>query len=394
MEPRDYITQQLSLIVGAKVDVTDAQVDRFWEMLSRREEYHGPVDRHGNYDHTVSALMLQEQFEHPPLHGDIAALAASAAGVLPRWPNGHRFAACLTHDVDRIVTCPWRERQRQCELMRGHASPLQLLRWHTGSLLYGLRSLAGTNDRNTYDFWLEEEGRRGFHSTFFVLPEQLEHPNVHDLFYRYDDMIVMNGTRVTFAEASRRMVGLGWEIGLHGSYNSAYDARILRAEKKQVEAMIGQPVTSIRQHYLRFHIDVTPRVHHHAGFQVDSTLGYSKIIGCRAGLAFPFFWPEMDLLQIPLIIQDVGLLRNRPHGKLQQATARAEALIRRIAEVGGVVTLGWHTHPESPGAYACYRALLDLISDLNGWGCSAGELNAWWRQRRAALYPDMMRMVS
>lgn len=412
MKPRTYIAEQLSIIVGAQVDVTDVLVDRFWEMLSRGEESHGPFDRHGNYEHTDSKLAHLDLLEQPPLHDEIAALTARVDGALPRWPNGHRFAACLTHDVDRIVTCPWRERLRQCGVMRGHTSPLQLTRWYGGSLLYGLRAMTGGNNVKPYDFWLEEEGRHGFHSTFFVLPEALEQPTVYDQFYRYNDMIELDGRRMTFGEASREMVKRGWEIGLHGSYTSAYDAAILSTEKAQLEIMLEQPVTAVRQHYLRFHIETTPQVQSRAGFQVDSTLGYSQTIGCRTGMAFPFFWPGLDLLQVPLIIQDVGLLRNqyggllrnqhegllRSNGRhsntLQQAMARAEVLIRRIAEAGGVVTLSWHTHPDSPGAYPCYRALLDLVSDLNGWGCSLGELNAWWRQRRAALYPGIMRILS
>jgi len=370
-------------------------VDRFWNLLSRREESHGPFDRHGNFEHTDSKLAQLNLLEQPPLHDEIAALMARVNEAQPRWPNGHRFAACLTHDIDRIVTCPWRERLRQCGIMRGRTTPLQLVRWYGGSLLYGLRALAGGNDCGPYDFWLEEEGRHGFHSTFFVLPEALEQPTVYDQFYRYSDLIEMGGRRMTFGEASREMVERGWEIGLHGSYASAYDEEILSAEKEQLEVMLEQSVIAVRQHYLRFHIETTPRVQFHAGFEVDSTLGYSQTIGCRNGMAFPFFWPNFDLLQVPLIIQDVGLLRNGRHkDTLRQAMARAEVLIRRIAEVGGVVTLSWHTHPDSPGAYPCYQALLDLVSELNGWGCSLGEMNAWWRQRRAAIYPGIMRILS
>lgn len=395
MGSREYIAEQLSIIVGAHVDVTDELVERFWEMLSRAEESRGPFDQHGNFMHDDSVLARDGLRERPPLHHDIAALVARTGGAFPRWPDGRRFAACLTHDIDRITTCPWRERLRQCRAMRGRAGVSQMLRWYGGALMFGLRTMVGGNDARPFDFWLEEEGRHGFHSTFFVLPETLEQPDIFDQFYRYDDLIELRGKRMTFGEATREIVRSGWDVGMHGSYASAYDARILTAEKRRLEAMLGQPVTAVRQHYLRFHIDTTPRVHREAGFQVDSTLGYSHAIGCRAGMAFPFFWPDLDLLEIPLIIQDVGLLRNAGRDvTLQQLMERAETLIRHIADVGGVVTLGWHTHPESPGAYPCYRTLLELIAELNGWGCSVSELNAWWRQRRAALYPEVVRMES
>jgi len=392
IDPREYVTEQLSIIVGAPVMLTDTQVNRFWTLLTRDEERGAEGDRHDNYPHTSSVLARQGLLEYPPLHDEIAALAAGSVLSTPRWPYGHRFAACLTHDVDRIVRCPWRERLRQYIALRGRATPVQILRWCAASVTFGLRALAGDNDLAPYDYWLDEESRHGFHSTFFILPEQLAQPTVHDHFYHYHDIVLCEGIRMSFASATQQVRKRGWEIGLHGSYDSAFNAQILRAERDQLECMLGQPVSAVRQHFLRFNIDITPHVQQQAGFTVDSTLGYSKTIGCRAGLAFPYFWLEGDLLEIPLIIQDVGLLRNGKQSRdLSKAIACAEALIVRIAEVGGLVTLSWHTHPDSPGALACYRALLDIISALDGWGCSAGELNDWWRERKEELYPNTMR---
>ena len=145
---------------------------------------------------------------------------------------------------------------------------------------------------------------------------------------------------MTFAEAARRVIEAGWEIGVHGSYSGAFDAEIFLREKKQVEEMIWGPIVSVRQHFLRFAVDITPHVQASAGMQADSTLGFSSTIGCRARLAFPFYWPhERELLEVPLVIQDVGLLRFR--GKqfdLKAAIRKAQLLIANIAKAGGVVT--------------------------------------------------------
>jgi len=386
IDRRKYVEEQIAIIAGAPVVVTNAQVDRFWSLLTREEERDAPVDEHGKYSHVNSVLTLDGRLERPPLHDDIAAILADTTPAMPIWPRGHRFAACLTHDIDRIVECPWRERLRQYAALRDSATPSQIMHWSAAFVGYGARALVGAGNRAPYDVWLEEEGKRGFHSTFYVLPERLVQCTPHDHYYRYQDRVMHAGKNISFTEATRKVNDLGWEIGLHGSYLSAFDELILRSDKEQVENMLGHPVFSVRQHFLRFNIDVTPGIQASAGFSVDSTLGYGKTIGCRAGMAFPYFWPEMDLLEIPLIIHDVALLRNSQHPhNLPAAIERAEALIRRVAGAGGVVTLSWHTHPDSPDAYACYRALLDIVVDLNGWGCSTAELNAWWRQRRAIL---------
>ena len=387
MSPREYVTRQLSIICGVPVAPTEEQVTRWWAALTREEERRAAPDQHGNFPHAGSTLAQLGLLESPFLHDDIAALCAQHGETPARWPNGRRFAACLTHDVDRIVQRPWRERVRLIARLYKRTHPLRLLRWSFSAAVYGAQALLGATNLAPYDFWLEEEGRHGFHSTFFVLPEQLEQPTPHDHYYRYRDIVQLLSESMTFTAATRRVRELGWEIGLHGSYGSAFNTGILRGEKERLEGMLGEPVSSVRQHFLRFNIDVTPQVQADAGFTTDTTLGYSATIGCRAGLAFPYFWPAAgDLLEVPLIIQDVGLLRNSENGgELAGALARARALIERIADAGGVVTLSWHTHPDSPGAHACYRALLEMIAELGGWGCSLGELNAWWRQRRAAV---------
>lgn len=385
MTPRAYVAEQLSTIIGVPVTPNTGQVTRFWRMLSREEERMGERDEHGRFRPRSSMLAVLELLEKPPLHADIDTLTRAYPEAPPRWPGGHRFAACLTHDVDHIVRLPWRERWRLVAQHRGRITSRQAWRWRAVAVAYAIGTLAGFSDLATYDYWMAEEARLGFHSTFFVMGEP-EAPTVHDPFYRYADPVRFQHRRQSFAEATRAVQAAGWEIGLHGSYASAFAPTLLATEKARLEAMLGSPVTATRQHWLRYDVDATPRAQAHAGFQTDSTLGFNTLIGCRAGLAFPFFLPaHPELLEVPLVIQDVGLLRaNEQKFHLPTHIARATALITRIAEVGGVVTLSWHTHPESRGARVCYRALLETIAELGGWGCSVGELDAWWRARRAA----------
>jgi len=385
--PRTVVTEQLSLILGAPVALTDAQVERFWAAFSREEELTAPKDKHGNVPPESLPPQCQGQQDPLPLHAEIQALATRFPAMLPRWPSGCRFAACLSHDVDRIVKLPWRERWRQLATLRQSASLKQQVRWACAAAVYAGGALTGQSDLAVYDPWMNEEARHGFHSTFFVLPEQLAAPTTHDHYYHYADPVRFRDYRMSFTEATRLAHEEGWEIGLHGSYASAFDTQIFRQDKAQVEEMLSAPIRSTRQHYLRFDVGITPHIQAQAGIQTDTTLGYSTTIGCRAGLAFPYFWPhEPELLEVPLIIQDVGLaalyggdlarVESIEHGK---------ALIRAIADAGGVVTLSWHTHPESNGAMACYRALLNTVAELGGWGCSVTELNDWWRSRRRQL---------
>ncbi len=381
--PHAYVAEQLALILGYPVEPDADLVARWWALLTRQEEDGAPRDEHENYPYTASCLLAGGILEDPPLHAD---LVRFPAGPTPRWPHGARFAACLSHDVDRIVGAPWRERLRPIRLLRGQLSHGQILRLYVSGIRFLLEALLGHSDPAPYDRYLAMEARYGFHSTFFVLPQRARQMSFYDNLYRYCQRIKYGGETMPFTEATRRVRALGWEIGLHASYYSWQVPGSLLEQKQQVEAMLGEPITSIRQHFLRFDARQTPRLQAEAGFTADASLGYGKEIGCRAGLAFPFFWPGTDLLEVSMHLQDVSLLffselrRDRA-----AAIARARALIRRVAEVGGVVSLSWHTHPMSPGAYDCYELLLADIAELGGWGCSVAELDAWWRKRRAAV---------
>jgi peptidoglycan/xylan/chitin deacetylase (PgdA/CDA1 family) len=384
---RAYAADQLAIMLGRRTDAPEALLDRLARALTREEERTAAPGAHRNFAPEASELWSGGRLEDPPLDAEIARLAAAHPDLPPRWPSGYRFAALLSHDVDRIVSLPWRERGRQVRIVGGQASAAQRARWRGATVLWAARSQLGGNDRAPFDSWMAAESRHGFRSTFFVLPERLSAPTVHDHYYRYDDRVVHHGRERPLRDALRDTSASGWEIGLHGSYASAYDAQILAAERAQVAAASGADVTSTRQHYLRFSTAETPQIQAAAGLRADSTLGYSSTIGLRAGTSMPFFWASAPtLLEVPLAIQDVGLLR--VHGKgvdVGAAIERGRLLIRRIAASGGVATLSWHTHAESPGALAAYRALLETVAEEGGWGCTLGELEEWWRARAAAV---------
>jgi len=374
-----YVRDQLSIIMGRRVDPDADVLELFWRAFSCEREGSEPRDRHGN------VVAPRGGPQESLLNDRLAALGGIGE---PRWPNGHRFAAVLTHDVDRIVRRPWRERMRQ-SLARGtgESARERLLLAAAASALRLQAAAIGGDDRAPFDRYLREEERLGFRSTFLVLPDRLLAPSRHDHWYRYSDRIRYEGRSMAFAAAARRVLKRGADIGVHGSYASAYDAAILAHDRGRVEDMLGAPVVSTRQHYLRFDADVTPRIQAAVGFRIDSTLGWSSTIGARNGLAMPFFWPSFDLLEAPLIIQDVGLLRGADGGRdLSAAVSEAQAMIERVAETGGAVTLSWHTHPLGK-AYDCYCSLLATVSELGGWGCSLAEMDDWWRARRDRTRP-------
>jgi len=311
--------------------------------------------------------------------------AASAAGLtlerVPAWPDGRKFAVFLSHDVDL-----WRKRtarQFAKELLRGP--------WRLGQIARAF--CRGPDPWSDLDAIADLEERRGMHSTFFVLAGRPD--------------LVADGVRVVNSYQARpeevratlrRLAARGWEVGLHGSFGSFRSAEALAAERRDVEALCGEPVLGCRQHFLRFERPATWRAQAEAGLHYDATLGYHDTDGYRAGFSFPFSPPVhggergggdfLPLLELPLVVMD-GALLERQGLDAEAAWRRLACHLERTEADGAMLGLLWHnTHfcdLDAPGYRGVYERALDWIREHGGWGASGREISEWWRSRSAGL---------
>ena len=223
-------------------------------------------------------------------------------------------------------------------------------------------------------------------STFFVLPGRPDQVA--------DGIRVVNSynARPEEVEATlRRLVARGWEVALHGSFDSFRSAEALAAERRDVEALAGASVSGCRQHFLRFERPATWRAQAEAGLAYDATLGYHDADGYRCGFSFPF-WPfageELPILELPLVVMD-GTLRERQGLDADAAWRRLEGYLERTEADGAMLSLLWHNTYfcglDAPGYRGVYERALDWIRDHGGWGASAREIGDWWRKRAAGV---------
>ena len=309
--------------------------------------------------------------------------AAFAAGrplarVAP-WPAESRFALFLSHDIDL-----WKKRtvrQFVKEILRSGKPPRTLgevfRTFFTGPDPWALGPIA------------DLEAQRGMHSTFYILAGR---PTRH----LHGEQIV-NGYPVlkrTVRRAVRALDRAGWEIGLHGSFDSHRSAASLEAERKDLERLVGKPVVGTRQHFLRFERPGTWRRQAEAGLCYDASLGYHDLDGYRAGFSFPFrpFDGEpLPLLALPLIVMD-GALYEHQHLDSKDAWPRVRHYLERTRRDGAMLSLLWHNTPfcdlDAPGYRGVYERALDWAREHNGWGAAAGEIVRWW-ERRAATSLDV-----
>ena len=119
-----------------------------------------------------------------------------------------------------------------------------------GTLLqWGHNRLTGRDYARWYlDEWLRLEDEAGFRSTFYFVAAD-EQKSSYDPNY--------NVTEPRLAAQLRSMVERGWEIGVHGSFDSYCSAQRLSAERERLQDVLDAPVEGIRQHYLRFAVPDT-----------------------------------------------------------------------------------------------------------------------------------------
>jgi hypothetical protein len=285
----------------------------------------------------------------------------------PEWgplSDAHPFALCLTHDVDR----PYRTYQ---------------------SLYYGVKKgspkvlLELLDDENPY--WQFEhvmaiEDELGVRSSFNILNEQNlfrdkpirawfspENWKLYAGRYSLDDPAIV--------DIIHELDAGGWEIGIHGSYESYDDKARLAREKEALEAVVGHPILGGRQHYLNLNMPLTWRYHAELGLGYDTSLGSNASYGFQYGYdplrPFDDGFVVFPMTLMEFTLPDVGT-------DLEGAWAECERLLEEARDNRAVMTILWHpryfNEAELPGYTEIYRRIVERALEMDAWVGPPGEL--------------------
>ncbi|MGB7134427.1 MAG: hypothetical protein WBD46_04025 [Acidobacteriaceae bacterium] len=334
---------------------------------------------------------------HIALLRDIIAGSGLALTEIPPVPTGYRFIACLTHDVDHplirnhgfdhttlgflyratagSVRGMLRGRRRARDVWRNVAAAARLPLVHVG--------LAG-------DFWSQFDRyaalEKGARSSFFVIPFR-DRPGRRGSGQAPSRRAARYGA-AEIARQIRRLGAAGCEIGTHG-IDAWTDSSAGRTELEEIRRIAGVEKMGIRMHWLYFN-ERSPEVLEAAGADYDSTVGYNETVGYRAGTT-QVYQPLgcRRLLELPLHIMDTAMFYpNHLDLSPQDARIRAGAILDDAVRFGGCVTVNWHDRSIAPercwGDF--YVELIDEMRKRGAWFGTAGEVVAWFRQRRAARF--------
>jgi hypothetical protein len=317
---------------------------------------------------------------------------------IPPVPEGYRFIACLTHDVDH----PSIRRHKWDHTMFGF-----LYRALFGSLrnvIHGRMPIRGLV-RNwaaalklpfvhlglAKDFWREFADRyleleKGLRSTFFVIPfkncagKTAHGPAPMFRAARYGAQDI--------ADKIQELMTAGCEVGLHG-IDAWHDGPKGFEELGEIRRLTGVSEIAVRMHWL-YYDQQSPVVLEKAGAAYDASVGYNETVGYRAGTTQVYKPLEATrLLELPLHAMDTALFYPAHLGlSPRQARTLLGRLVENAARFGGCLTINWHDRSVAPERLwdACYRDLLQDLKSRGAWFSTAGQAISWFRKRRSAVF--------
>ena len=316
---------------------------------------------------------------------------------IPPVPDGYRFVACLTHDVDHpsIRQHKWDHTMfgflyravlgSVINVIRGRATVRNLLSNWAAALRLPFIHLGLAKDFwYEFDHYLELE--QGLASTFFVIPFK-DYPGrtaggLAPRFRaaRYDARDI--------AAHIQKLTSAGCEIGLHG-IDAWLDSSRGREELEEIRRITGMSDVGVRMHWL-YNDQQSPLALEKAGAAYDSTIGYNETVGYRAGTTQAYKpLGATRLLELPLHVMDTALFYPR-HLDLstREAWKRVGRIIDNALQFGGSVTVNWHARSIAPerlwGAF--YVKLVQELKSRGAWFSTAGQAISWFRKRRSAVF--------
>lgn len=312
---------ETSLVISEKVKIPESKLLHLFDIISLGRELGFAKDIHGRID--------QSKIEWDVLKPELNEFSRSISNTLgvKEKKDKKRFQVIFTHDVDWVsgwvLTSVLKSIKNVFTGNRAWLTPGQLLNKKVFIESYNEMLLVEKeNNIKTWNFLLSgpTDGKR--------------------YASRYD---INWGLARELVEV---IIASGNEIGLHGSYYAS-DSNLYKEEAERLSAVTGKPVIAHRNHYLRINLEKFNSQLETAGIKYDFSVGYSSILGFRAGLATPYlsFNHEKSapskITEIPLIYMEREDHLNDEAGTLEKLSL----VLQEVKKYNGCVSILFH--PES-----------------------------------------------
>ena len=327
-----------------------------WDIFTRKEEYNPLfLDQYGRFPYYLSTY---KRILEPEVSKFLV-----ENGLTVEYPEGKKFAVCLTHDIDAVYLT-------KSDIMYYAAKSLK-----DGQLKNAFKVLFNNLNKkwnprwNFKDIMALEEKYDAKSSFYFLALDKID--------------IAFNYTLSDMKNELRYITDNGYEVGLHGGHNAYNSLEEIKKEKGRLEAVLEREVIGYRNHILRFEVPDTWELLSKAGFKYDTTFGYAGCVGFRNGMCHSFkpfnlnTNKEIDILEIPLTIMDCTLF---DYMKLDfnKAWDVTKMLIDIVEKHKGIITILWHNTYVVNDKLKFYEKILKYCYEKGAWMTSGEEIWKWW----------------
>lgn len=308
--------------------------------LSNLEEilYHENLDEFGRFNYKNSVLYKYSLLDTPIVNIYIKLLenVINSHGV---FTKKNEYSLCLSHDIDSPISVNY----SILNLIKSSAADLFIRRDPVliFKRLLGLLYNRKYDPHFTFDYIIKISNDLNIVSEFNFIVENYN--QIINGCYDFDSPL--------FYEVLKKIHANGHKIGIHPSFNSYDDYKMLEREFKKFNNVLSklcieQKITG-RQHYLRFKTPYTWRYWDKLGAQKDSSLGSEYFVGFKSSICMPYRVYDLldrktlNLIEYPLIAMDVAFFKIGSYDHYFKEIVRISKIVR---EYGGTFTLLFHNN--------------------------------------------------
>ncbi len=323
-------------------------------LVTRYEEYfsHKP-DEHNRFHHSNSLAYKHHFLDEPLINVWAEELKKVILAKYPSVPfSGNTYSFIPTVDID----IAYAHLGRSLTLTFGSYFKA-LSKFQFGTLLEKklvlLRLIKDPYD--TFGYQEEVFTKHKLRPIYFILAGKRGH---------HDKNISLSNNR--FKKLIAHLSSFA-DIGIHPSYQSENDPKIIAEEIEKVNKNISKKILVSRQHFLRIDFPETYRCLAELGIHDDYSMAYAGVSGFRASICTPFFFYDLkteNTLPVRVhssIVMD-GTLNDYLHISAQDAIATAKDLISKVKKCGGEFIAIWHNdNLNEKGRWKGWRVFFESV---------------------------------
>ncbi|MCA1762640.1 MAG: hypothetical protein ABR574_12575 [Cryomorphaceae bacterium] len=301
-------------------------------MLSRWEEsVIESRDVHKRFDYRESLSVKFGFYQRPIVNEYVELLWELCRFFNPELKRTDRKYTCtFTSDIDELRK--WKKPKRLFESVYLHLSRL-----HFGKAYADVRNYLNAyfhikrDFYNNLDYLVREANGV---NTIFYLKTGYSHPRHDKNRYKLED----------YAAELNYAAGRGVKFGIHPNYDTYLNPEKLREDIHELQLYLNDPVSRVRQHYLRFSVPETWKIQANANLLEDSTMIFSHRGGFRNGVcySFPVFDfkanRELGMFESPVLLMETA------YSKVgyDQLIEDANRLVSQVEKYKGNFVFLWH----------------------------------------------------